>query len=266
MKNKNAILKLIALVLSVMAILGCLCSCGGDKGVTSDPSSAPSEVEPSSDVSSEEVVSSTPDTTSSDAASQPEPVVSAPAESAPATSTPVASIPVTSTPQPDLGPTKAPEELIVGRWKGMDNFTPVLEQVAQVELDDVNCEMTVEFAADGTMTFIVDKTTFALTYYPVFEAYFEKVAEEWSKQTGYDAAEYGAHYTNANGISPSEYTTTIIEAVAKAVNMSARYKFENGKCFVGDSTGANWEENPVEFVNDNTMIDKTNNQTYTRVS
>lgn len=254
MKNREIFLKLIAAVLSLLVIFGCLAGCKGDKDNSSDLSSTPSESTSSEAVSSEELISSTPDTTVSETVSQPEPVVSQPVTSTPVTST--------VTPTQPQGPTKPAQELIVGKWKGKDNFTSLLEQVAQIELEDTYCETFVEFTAGGDMIFSVDSATFAMTYFPAFNAHFEKLAEE----AGKTMIEYDADYTNAHGEATSEWSGRVIETVAQTINsqMKVKYKFEGGKLFIGD--GTNWEENPCEFTNDNTMIDKTNNQTYTRVS
>lgn len=218
------------------------------------------------DTSSEETVtSSTPETSSSEPTTSSEkPVSSTPKPSSTPSSTSEPSSTPSTPSNPQTPAKKTAKELIIGKWKGVYDCGPELENMGYEIDGEYKVNTTMEFTTSGSFIETINTQDFKRVCKPIISQELENQRIE----NNITPDELEVSIQTNFGMTLDEYIDSALDEIIVFMNIVTEYKFADDTLLVKDPNSSTFVECEYEFTNDNTLItiEGENRTTYTRVS
>ncbi len=168
---------------------------------------------------------------------------------------PVSSEPITTT------PTKTPDQIIVGKWRGSVDMAPMfLEQGYAVEgAQMVSCD--IEFTSGGVIYETIDRVSLNAVY----TAVLTKVLNDSLTENNLTKEQFEASIGKTYDEYLNELVQIAMELVPKTIINA--YKFEGNDLYVREPNDADFEKEEYSFIDENklTIVESGEVITYTRI-
>lgn len=155
---------------------------------------------------------------------------------------------------------KTPKQIIIGRWTGSLDISPVLED-SNIFLEGeqiVSC--VIEFTTNGTLIESIDKTS----YHTILRKALLKSINNELAANQISKEDFEADL----GMTIEEYIEQVINATASNLNMVSSYKFVDNELYVKEEGQSNFVQVNYTLTGENklTIIDEGIKVDYTRVN